>query len=202
MRLVADTCAQQQFYATLEQLQNDVTAKDIQTRMLEEERDREIEEARKLEQQNFRKSKGSRAPSTHSRSGSRRRASSVKPVGRTSANMRDDAVAADATGLNKRSAERTKDAKKAVPNVVPRATGKTKPNTSLIASTTALLSRVQAHMTANSGPFSMLQTIVMLAVIAWMTNNKKMRDRIRKFLILCWIKLARTVGMGMKVTYV
>lgn len=169
--------------------------------MLEQEREREIEEALKIEQQNIRKAKGSRAPSTHSRSGSRRRTSSVKPGGRSSVNLRDEGLVVDNAGL-KRPVERTKEAKKAIPTVVPRATGKTKPNTSLITSTTALLSRVQAHMAANSGPFSMLQTIVMLAVIAWMTNNKKMRDKIRKFLILCWIKLARTVGMGMKVTYV
>lgn len=77
-----------------------------------------------------------------------------------------------------------------------------KGHSSLITSTTALLSRMQQYMTRSSGPFSMLQTIIMLMVIAWMTNNKRMRDKVRRWLVLCWIKIARTVGMGMKVTYV
>lgn len=186
----------------LDKLKADMETRERETRELEKLRDQEIEEEEeRLEHEHRQRKSHSRAASVSSRT-SRRRGSSVKPAERSVA--RDETAAAAEAAVKKRLAIAAKESKKAAATaaVVPRATGRTKPNTSLITSTTALLSRMQAYMTTNSGPFSMLQTIVMLAVIAWMTNNKRMRDKIRRFLLLCWIKIAKTVGMGMKVTYV
>jgi hypothetical protein len=184
----------------LDKLKADMETRERETRELEKLRDQEIEEEEeRLEHEHRQRKSHSRAASVSSRT-SRRRGSSVKPAERSVA--RDDNAVAAETAVKKRLAIAAKESKKASAAVVPRATGRTKPNTSLMTSTTALLSRMQAYMTTNSGPVSMLQTIVMLAVIAWMTNNKRMRDRIRRFLLLCWIKIAKTVGMGMKVTYV
>lgn len=187
-----------QFYTTLESLQKDREEVELQSRELEKQRDEELELERRKEQE-ARKSKSSRAPSASSRTASRRRGSSVKPGERTAGSKEDGP--ADGALVKKRTAT-GKEAKKTTPAVAPRAAGRTKGHSSLITSTTALLSRMQAYMATNSGPLSMIQTIVMLMVIAWMTNNKRMRDRIKRFLALWWIKLARTVGMGMKVTYV
>ena len=169
---------------------------ELQSRELEKQRDEELEVERRKEHEN-RKAKTSRAPSASSRT-SRRRGSSVKPTERIVVTKEDTATEA---AVKKRLAT-TKEPKKVTASVVPRATGRVKGSSSLISSTSALFSKMHAYMAANNAPSSILQTIVMLAVIAWMTNNKRMRDRIRKFLLLCWIKIARTIGMGMKVTYV
>jgi hypothetical protein len=166
--------------------------KELQTRELAKQRDEELESER-MKEQEARRPK-SRAPSTSSRT-SRRRGSSVKPAERVPISKEETAAEA----LVKKRLAQAKEAKKPL---VPRATGQTTDNISFISSTTTLLARMQAHMTASAGPFSMLQTIMMLVVIAWMTNNKKMRDRIRRILVICWIKMTRTIGMGMKVTYV
>jgi hypothetical protein len=166
---------------------------ELQSRELERQREEELEIER-IKAQETRKAKGSRAPSTSSRAASRRRGSSVKPTERSSTPAITADVKRPATTA---SASAVKEIKKQV-----QAPRRQKGHSSLITSTTALLSRMQQYMTRSSGPFSMLQTIIMLMVIAWMTNNKRMRDKVRRWLVLCWIKIARTVGMGMKVTYV
>jgi hypothetical protein len=186
----------QQIYTTLESLQKDMEEMELQSHELERQREEELELERKKEQEQ-RKAKTSRAPSTSSRT-SRRRGSSVKPVEKGA--VSDES--ATETMVKKRLAIAKENAKRTTAGVVPRATGRIGGNSSLITSTTAILSRLQGHLTAPSGPFSMLQTIIMLAVIAWMTNNKKMREKIRRFLLMCWIKMIRTIGMGTKVTYI
>jgi chemotaxis protein histidine kinase CheA len=205
--LVVLTCAQQ-IYLTLDSLQKDEEEREREAQRLATLQAEEQEEEQRRNEQELRKNHKthSRAASVCSRT-SRRRGSSVKPRGSSvkptdrSVGAKEDPAVAEAA-VKERLAVVAKTAKKAAtPTVASRATGRAKANSSLITTTLAALSRMQTYMT-NTGPSSVLQTIVMLAVIAWMTNNKRMRERIRKFLILCWIKIARTIGMGMKVTYV
>ncbi|KAI5821014.1 hypothetical protein BZA77DRAFT_257233 [Pyronema omphalodes] len=188
-----DVEIKEHFYTTLDRLQKDQQAMELQSRELERQREEELEIER-IKAQETRKAKGSRAPSTSSRAASRRRGSSVKPTERSSP---APGLTADVKRPATASASAVKEIKKQV-----QAPRTQKGHSSLITTTTALLSRMQQYMTRSSGPFSMLQTIIMLMVIAWMTNNKRMRDKVRRWLVLCWIKIARTVGMGMKVTYV
>jgi hypothetical protein len=192
----------------LDSLQKDEEEREREAQRLATLQAEEQEEEQRRTEQELRKNN-----KTHSRAGSvcsrtsKRRGSSVKPRGSSvkptdrSVGAKEDPAVAEAA-VKDRLAVVAKTAKKATPGVASRATGRAKANSSLITTTIAALSRMQHYMTTNTGPFSVLQTIVMLAMIAWMTNNKRMRERIRKFLILCWIKIARTVGMGMKVTYV
>lgn len=72
----------------------------------------------------------------------------------------------------------------------------------LFATTTALLNRLQAQMNTAQGRFALLRTVIMLAMVVWMTSKRKVRERVRRLLMLAWIKTTRTVGMGMKVTYI
>lgn len=73
---------------------------------------------------------------------------------------------------------------------------------SLFRTTTALLNRLQAQMGTASGRFAMLRAVIMVAVVVWMTSKRRVRERVRRLLLLAWIKTTRTVGMGMKVTYI
>lgn len=75
-------------------------------------------------------------------------------------------------------------------------------NASLFKTTTALLNRLQAQMGTAGGRFAMLRAVIMVAVVVWMTSKKRVRERVRRLLMLAWIKTTRTVGMGMKVTYI
>lgn len=72
----------------------------------------------------------------------------------------------------------------------------------LFATTTALLNRLQAQMNTAQGRFTLLRTVIMLAMVVWMTSKRRVRERVRRLLLLAWIKTTRTVGMGMKVTYI
>lgn len=75
-------------------------------------------------------------------------------------------------------------------------------HTSLFTATTALLNRLQAQMGTAHGRFALLRTVIMVAVVVWMTSKRRVRERVRRLLMLAWIKTTRTVGMGMKVTYI
>jgi len=79
---------------------------------------------------------------------------------------------------------------------------KNKSTASLFSTTTALLSRLQSQMYTAHGRFTLLRTVIMLAMVVWMTSKRRVRERVRRLLILAWVKTTRTVGMGMKVTYI
>jgi len=79
---------------------------------------------------------------------------------------------------------------------------KNKNTTSLFSTTTALLNRLQSQMYTAHGRFTLLRTVIMLAMVVWMTSKRRVRERVRRLLMLAWIKSTRTVGMGMKVTYI
>lgn len=57
-------------------------------------------------------------------------------------------------------------------------------------------------MNTAQGRFTLLRTVIMLAMVVWMTSKRRVRERVRRLLLLAWIKTTRTVGMGMKVTYI
>jgi len=42
----------------------------------------------------------------------------------------------------------------------------------------------------------------MLCAVVYATSKKKVRERIKRLLMVAWLKTSRTVGMGMKVTYI
>jgi len=167
---------------------------ELQSRKLEVQREEELQLVRSKEKETS-KAKSSRVPSVSSRAASKRRGSSVISAERMTTSKKDITVH-EATVKKRLSI--TKGTKKATGKVFLPKTGQS----SFVTSTTTLLSRMQAYMAMSTGPFSMLQTIVMLMVIAWMTNNKRMRDRIRRILADTWVKISRIVGMGIKVTYV
>ena len=48
----------------------------------------------------------------------------------------------------------------------------------------------------------LLRTVLMLFAVVYATSKKKVRERIRRLLMVAWLKTSRTVGMGMKVTYI
>ncbi|KAI5779684.1 hypothetical protein EDC01DRAFT_621019 [Geopyxis carbonaria] len=181
------------FYTTLEALQKDREETELQSRELEKQRDEELEWERQQEE-NKKRSRSS-PPDTGRRS-SRVRGSSVRPASRAGPLVEES----PAIAKSRRPSTVTKEKRG---TIVPQRKAKTTgANSTLITSTTAILSRIHAHMATPSGPFSMLRTVLMLAMVAWMTSNKKVRERVRRLLIISWIKMTRTVGMGMKVTYV
>jgi ABC-type dipeptide/oligopeptide/nickel transport system permease subunit len=72
----------------------------------------------------------------------------------------------------------------------------------MIAAASALVGKLQSHMAGPNGTANIFRTFLMVAMVAWVTTDRRVREKVRNFLIMCWIKLSRTVGMGMKVTYI
>ncbi|KAF8241906.1 hypothetical protein K440DRAFT_591510, partial [Wilcoxina mikolae CBS 423.85] len=193
-----DEDQREQFYRNLELQEKDMLQVQLHSQKLEKQREEDLEFERSNAPE-IREAKSSYVPSVSSRTPSRRRGSSVKPSDRLTTTQ-ENASANEATVKKRLSA--TKETKKTTATVVSQSTETKNGKSSLVTSTTAMLSRMQKYMATHGTPFSMLHTIVMLMVIAWMTNNKRMRERVRGFLTLCWIKIGRTVGMGMKITYI
>ncbi|KAF8470197.1 hypothetical protein BDZ91DRAFT_720127 [Kalaharituber pfeilii] len=73
---------------------------------------------------------------------------------------------------------------------------------SLFGHTQALFNKIQAAMFNPQGNSLLLRTVIMLCAVVYATSKKKVRERIKKLLMVAWLKTSRTVGMGMKVTYI
>lgn len=190
------------FYAYLDALKKDQEEAELHSQELEQQREYELEQQREevleYERKVAEEKEKARIASTAARSASRARSSSARPRSRAASRGGDAAAV-----LKPKKNPLAKDSKKAAPNVVARkATGKGKHTSSLINSTSAMLSRLQEHLAKPAGYSNLLRTVIMLVMIAWMSSNKRIRERVRRLLVLCWIKMTRTIGMGMKVTYV
>ena len=190
------------FYAQLDALKKDQEETELHSRELEQQREYELEQQREevleYERKLAEKKEKARIASASVRSVSRARSSSARPRSRAASRGGDPAAS---TKPKKNAA--AKEAKKTAPTTAVRqTTGKGKHSSALINSTSAMLSRLQQHMANPAGYSSMLRTVIMLVMVAWMSSNKRIRDRVRKILLLCWMKMTKTIGMGMKVTYV
>lgn len=193
------------FQTTLDQLQKDSEDAERYTAELERQREEEWAYERALAEEDR-----SRIPSSPpSVSGGGGRSSSKKPNTRIAKGPKTNSVRGNTsphTKLRKESPAAT-----TATNAVEKASvtygrggvakGKAD-NTSLFKTTTALLNRLQAQMGTASGRFAMLRAVIMVAVVVWMTSKRRVRERVRRLLMLAWIKMTRTVGMGMKVTYI
>ncbi|TGZ80921.1 hypothetical protein EX30DRAFT_371938 [Ascodesmis nigricans] len=190
-------------YNALDALKKDMEEAELHSQELERQRDAELEwERRQAEEE----AKKARQSPTRSRSRPTRRDGSVKP---RAPSVRAPSVRASSVhraagelspkGKSKRMSM-SKDQNSAV--TAKKVARKPKEQSSLMNNSTALLGRLQNYIKTPSGPLALLRAFLMIAMVAWMSSNKKVRERVRKLLILCWMKLARTVGMGMKVTYI
>lgn len=73
---------------------------------------------------------------------------------------------------------------------------------SLFGHTQALFNKMQKAMFSTQGNSLLLRTVIMLCAVVYATSKKKVRERIKRLLMVAWLKTSRTVGMGMKVTYI
>lgn len=73
---------------------------------------------------------------------------------------------------------------------------------SLFGHTQALFTKMQKAMFSAQGNSLLLRTVIMLCAVVYATSKKKVRERIKRLLMVAWLKTSRTVGMGMKVTYI
>lgn len=73
---------------------------------------------------------------------------------------------------------------------------------SLFGHTQALFNKMQKAMFSGQGNSLLLRTVLMLCAVVYATSKKKVRERIKKLLVMAWLKTSRTVGMGIKVTYI
>lgn len=71
---------------------------------------------------------------------------------------------------------------------------------SLFASLQALISSTAHSMTAN--PMAMFRTLLFLLAFALAFGRRDLRERIMRILRNAWDKVRRTVGMGVKVSYI
>lgn len=191
------------FYAQLDALKKDKEEAELHSQELEQQREYELEQQREevfeYERKLAEDKEKARIATAAARSVSRARSSSARPRSRAESRGGDPAAAT----LKPKKTAITKDTKKTTPNIVARkATGKGKHGSSLINSTSAMLGRLQEHIAKPVGYSNLLRTVIMLVMIAWMSSNKRIRDRVRRLLVIAWIKMTRTIGMGMKVTYV
>lgn len=183
------------FQATLDQFQKDSEDAERYTAELERQREEEWAWERKRDEDERSRVASSSPPSVSGRSTSRKPAvtngRAVKPKGGS---------------VRGRGSPETKQRKvTAVEKVTGSRGGIAKAKTdssTLFTTTTALLNRLQAQVGSANGRFALLRTVLMVAVVVWMTSKRRVRERVRRLLMLAWIKTTRTVGMGMKVTYI
>lgn len=204
------------FQTTLDQLQKDSEDVKIRAAELESRRVEEWEQERVLAEEDR-----SRIPSSPPSVSGGGRSSSKMPNGRiakdpkassvrgnTSPNTKirkeTPAVATSTTSTTTTTTTTTTNAieKASVAHGRGRVAKGKSDSANLFRTTTALLNRLQAQMGTASGRFAMLRAVIMVAVVVWMTSKRKVRERVRRLLMLAWIKTTRTVGMGMKVTYI
>lgn len=193
------------FQTTLDQLQKDSEDAERYTAELEKQREEEWAYERALAEEDR-----SRIPSSPP-SVSGGRSSSKKPNGRIAKGPRTSSVRGNTSPHTKIRKESPATATATATGAVEKASvtygrggvakGKAD-NASLFKTTTALLNRLQAQMGTAGGRFAMLRAVIMVAVVVWMTSKRRVRERVRRLLMLAWIKTTRTVGMGMKVTYI
>lgn len=193
------------FQTTLDQLQKDSEDAERYTAELEKQREQEWAHERALAEED--RSRIPSAPPSVSGGG---RSSSKMPNGRIAKGPKASSVRGNTSPNTKVLKETpvaatptTKAAEKASVTHGRGGVAKGKADSaSLFRTTTALLNRLQAQMGTASGRFAMLRAVIMVAVVVWMTSKRRVRERVRRLLLLAWIKTTRTVGMGMKVTYI
>lgn len=188
------------FYTTLDNLQRDKEDAEIYSQELERQRDEELEWERKQLEDGQK-----RQLSPVSSKSSRGRSSSEAPATRIAIPARSES--SSETKTRKKKLATLKSIKKPSSSVtsrdsVARSVNAATNSSSLMATAATVLQRLQSQAMTQNGVLSLLRTFIMVAMVAWMTSNRKIRERVRKLLLLCWIKISRTVGMGMKVTYV
>lgn len=190
------------FQTTLDQLQKDSEDAERYTAELEKQREQEWAYERALAEEDR-----SRIPSSPPSVSGGGRSSSKKPNSRIAKGPKTNSVRGNTPAKMQKENPTTTVTTNAVENASTTysrggvAKGKAD-STSLFRTTTALLNRLQAQMGTAGGRFAMLRAVIMVAVVVWMTSKRRVRERVRRLLMLAWIKTTRTVGMGMKVTYI
>ncbi|KAL7273653.1 hypothetical protein RUND412_003465 [Rhizina undulata] len=184
------------FLSALDALRKEKEEAEEHSRQLQRQREEELEFERRQQEEAQKRDVSPAASSSSSR-----RQPSVDGRSRKSkaSSVKGDAISEARANTKKPSSMKNKDKTNGV--VSRNSAGRSK-NPSLFRSTTALFSRLQSQMYTAHGRFLLLRTVFMLAMVVWVTSKKRIREKIRKMLLIAWIKMTRTVGMGMKVTYI
>lgn len=182
------------FQATLDALQKDKEEAERYSQELEARKEAQWEKEKQVEQE-----RQKQEPSPSSARPTPRRQSVQGRIKRSKAgSVRGDSPTEEKI-MKKQARARSEDPTGAIGA---RGGSKNKSTASLFSTTTALLNRLQSQMYTAHGRFTLLRTVIMLAMVVWMTSKRRVRERVRRLLMLAWVKTTRTVGMGMKVTYI
>lgn len=183
----------QAFHTTLDALQKDSEEAERYNREMEKRKEDEWQKERaRIEQE---RAKRETSPSVSSRSQKRKESVNGRVRRSKAGSVRGD-TPTDEKVKKKQGWSSTESSVSAANSA------KNKNKASLFATTTALLNRLQSQMYTAHGRFTLLRTVIMLAMVVWMTSKRRVREKVRRLLMLAWIKMTRTVGMGMKVTYI
>ncbi|RPB19534.1 hypothetical protein L211DRAFT_853177 [Terfezia boudieri ATCC MYA-4762] len=185
-----------QFLATLDALFREKEEAEEHARRIEAQRDAEIESAR-LAAENQRSVSPSVSGSIRSSSSRQRKPSpsdSVRQRPKSRGSVSGARLVPGQMGKSSRSAEREQ-SKEGVVAARHQAS-------SLFGHTQALFTKMQKAMFSAQGNGLLLRTVIMLCAVVYATSKKKVRERIKRLLMVAWLKTSRTVGMGMKVTYI
>ncbi|KAG0643555.1 hypothetical protein HOY80DRAFT_1007377 [Tuber brumale] len=183
------------FQATLNALQKDKEEAERYSQELEARKEAEWEKEKQAEREH---QKRELSPSTSARPTPRRQSVQGRTKRSKAGSVRGDSPTEEKM-MRKQARTRSDDTAGAISA---RSGSKNTNTTSLFSSTTALLNRLQSQMYSAHGRFMLLRTVIMLAMVVWMTSKRRVREKVRRLLMLAWIKTTRTVGMGMKVTYI
>lgn len=192
-----DDDQKEQFLATLDALFGEKEEAEEHARRIEAQRDAEIESAR-LAAENRSSVSPSVSGSIRSSSSRQRKPSPSnsirqRPKSRGSVSGAHLEVPGQRS-KGSRSAEREKSKEGAV--------AARHQASSLFGHTQALFTKMQKAMFSAQGNSLLLRTVIMLCAVVYATSKKKVRERIKRLLMVAWLKTSRTVGMGMKVTYI
>lgn len=188
----------EQFVATLDALLEEKKEQEKLAAELDKQREAEMEAARLAEAEAHARRRDvspSVAGSVRSSSSRRKRSpDSVRARPKSRGSVTGNRLEVPSTTAGQAGKKRTATGKDAV-----QARHQT---SSLFGHTQALFNKMQQAMFSSQGSSLMLRTVLMLCAIIYATSKKKVRERIKKLLIVAWLKTSRTVGMGMKVTYI
>ncbi|CAZ82970.1 unnamed protein product [Tuber melanosporum] len=183
------------FQATLDALQKDKEETERYSQELEARKEAEWEKEEQAERE---RQKRELSPSISTRPTPRRQSVQGRAKRSKAGSVRGDSPTEEKM-MRKQARTRSEDTRGAISA---RGGSTNKNTTSLFSTTTALLNRLQSQVHTARGRFMLLRTVIMLAMVVWMTSKRRVREKVRRLLMLAWIKTTRTVGMGMKVTYI
>lgn len=201
------------FYSTLDQLKKDMEAAELHSQELALQREAELAYEAALALEDSPPPSAARSTRSLSRrrdpsAAGRARAPSARPASarapsavRGETSPKRGGATAERKTKRQASVSQNKDTAAVTRKATTVKAGQPRGQSSMIRGLSGMLQKLQQGIVGN-GPMALLRALLMIAMVAWMGSNKKVRERIKKVIMICWVKVARTVGMGMKVTYV